>query len=119
MLPVAVLAGGLGNRLHAVTGDALPKALVPVLGRPFIDWKLEGLAAAGTHRVVLLVGHHGGQIRAHVGDGRRYGLSVEYVEDGPVLLGTGGAVARALPSLADAFWVTYGDTLLEFDVAAA
>jgi NDP-sugar pyrophosphorylase family protein len=119
MHPVAILAGGLGHRLRGVTGEHLPKAMAPVLGRPFIDWKLEGLARSGVTEVVLLVGHGATRIRDHVRDGRRFGLAVDYVEDGPRLLGTGGAIRRALGSLPDTFWVTYGDTLLEVDLAAA
>jgi NDP-sugar pyrophosphorylase family protein len=119
MYPVAVLAGGLGLRLRELTGTQLPKAMVPVLGRPFVDWKLETLAAAGVTDVVLLVGHSGDHIRDHVGNGDRFGLAVTYVEDGPELRGTGGALLHALPALPACFWVTYGDTLLDVDLGAA
>ncbi len=119
MHTVAVLAGGLGRRLRALSADTLPKPLYPVLGRPFLDWKLEGLAEAGVTQVVLLVGHEGQQIRAHVGDGARFGLAVEYADDGPTLLGTGGALCHALPLLPSIFWVTYGDSLLQVDLPAA
>jgi NDP-sugar pyrophosphorylase family protein len=119
MLPVAVLAGGLGTRLRDVTGDLAPKVLVPVRGRPFLDYKLEGLASAGLTDVVLLVGHHGERIRSHVGDGRSFGLRVTCLDDGLELRGTGGALLQALPRLGEQFWVTYGDTLVQFDVAQA
>ena len=119
MYPVAVLAGGLGLRLRELTGTQRPKALVPVLGRPFVDWQRETLAASGVTDVVLLVGHSGDQIRDHVGSGDQFGLAVSYVEDGPTLRGTGGAILHALPLLPSSFWVTYGDTLLDVDLAAA
>jgi NDP-sugar pyrophosphorylase family protein len=119
MLPVAVLCGGRGTRLRGITGDRVPKALVPVAGHPFIEWKLENLAAAGFRDVVLLVGHLGDQIRAHVGDGRGLGVSVRYHDDRDGPLGTGGALRSALSMLPPAFWVTYGDSLLDFDAAAA
>jgi NDP-sugar pyrophosphorylase family protein len=119
VLPVAVLAGGLGTRLRLVTGETLPKALVPVAGRPFIDHKLEELHGRGAGEVVLLVGHGGDALRTHVGDGAAFGLRVTYLEDGPTLLGTGGALLRALPMLGDTFWTTYGDTLLSVDTASA
>jgi NDP-sugar pyrophosphorylase family protein len=119
MYPVAILTGGLGTRLHGITGGTTPKALVPVLGRPFLDWKLEELARAGVGQVTLLVGHSSDRIKAHVGDGARFGLAVTYVDDGPELRGTGGALLHALPVLPDAFWVTYGDTLLEVDLERA
>jgi MurNAc alpha-1-phosphate uridylyltransferase len=119
VLPVAVLAGGLGTRLRLVTGETLPKALVPVAGRPFIDRKLDELRGRGANEVVLLVGHGGDALRTHVGDGEAFGLQVTYLEDGPTLLGTGGALLRARPMLGDTFWTTYGDTLLSVDTASA
>jgi len=119
MLTVAVLAGGLGTRLRALTADAIPKVMAPVLGRPFIDYKLAGLAAQGVERVVILIGHHGDQVRASVGSGSRYGLQVTYVDDGPSPRGTGGAIRHALAELGDVFWVTYGDTLLDVPMREA
>lgn len=117
MHPVVVLTGGLGTRVSHLTGPDLPKAMLPIAGHRFIDFKLAGLAAEGVDRVVLLVGHGAPAIRNHVGDGRSFGLSVAYLDDGPRLLGTGGAVRAALPLLPDRFWVTYGDTLLEVPMA--
>jgi len=122
VLTIGILAGGLGTRMRGRTGPDLPKVLVPVLGRPFLDYKLERLAEAGAGNVVLLVGHQGAQIRDHVRDGSRFGLAVDYVDDGPELRGTGGALLHALPTLTASgprFWVTYGDTLLDFDISAA
>ena len=117
MYPVAVLAGGLGTRMARRTGPRLPKALLEVAGRPFIDVKLAQLAAEGVTRVVLLLGHGAEAIAVHVGDGATYGLHLEIVPDGEVLLGTGGAVRRGLPDLGEVFWVTYGDTYLTVPMA--
>lgn len=100
------------------TGPTLPKALLDVAGRPFIDYKLEQLAAEGAHRIVLLLGHGCEAITEHVGDGAAYGLSIEVIPDGEQLLGTGGAVRRALDHLGDSFWITYGDTFLSVPMAA-
>ena len=119
MRPVVVLAGGLGTRLRELTGDVRPKAMVEVSGRPFIDWKLQGLAHAGVSRVIVLTGRHGDQIEQHVGTGSQYGLQVSCVHDGPQLLGTGGAIRAAVAELGESFWVTYGDTYLRVDVQAA
>lgn len=115
-LPVAILAGGLATRLGDVTRST-PKSLLDVAGRPFVAHQLDLLRAAGCTRVVLLVGHLGESVRDVVGDGAAWGLSVEYVFDGPALLGTGGALRRALPVLGDAFMVMYGDSYLECDYA--
>ena len=96
----------------------VPKLLLEVSGRPFADWQLEKLARCGYERVVLCVAHLGEQIRAYVGDGSRWGLHVEYSEEGPSLLGTGGALRAAASLLDDTFLVTYGDSWLPFDYAA-
>jgi MurNAc alpha-1-phosphate uridylyltransferase len=111
MLPVAILAGGLATRLQPLTRHT-PKSLVMVAGRPFIFHQLELLRSEGIRQVVLCVGHLGEQIEAAVGDGRQFGLEVEYSFDGSRLLGTGGALKRALPLLGADFFVLYGDSYL-------
>src|SRR5215813_9069589 len=116
MPPVAILAGGLATRLHPCT-KTLPKALVSVAGEPFIAHQLRLLRREGIDRVVLCVAHLGEMIRDFVSDGRQFGLEVAYSFDGPTLVGTGGALRRALPLLGETFFVLYGDTYL--DVALA
>jgi len=98
-------------RLRPLT-QTLPKALLPVAGRPFIHWQLALLAQQGVTRIVLCVGHLGEQIRTVVGDGSGFGVTVHYSFDGDTLLGTGGALKRALPMLGTAFFVLYGDSYL-------
>jgi NDP-sugar pyrophosphorylase family protein len=115
-LPVAILAGGLATRLRPIT-ETIPKALVEVAGRPFAEHQAELLRAQGVTDVVWLVGYRATQIEEALGDGSRWGLRFTYVHDGPVLLGTGGALRRALPQLGEAFFVMYGDSFLECDFA--
>lgn len=112
MIPVAILAGGLAKRMRPVT-DTTPKSLIDVAGEPFITHQLRLLRCEGVKRVVLCVGHLGEMIRDYVGDGSRFGLGVAYSFDGTSLLGTGGALLRALPLLGDAFFVLYGDSYLD------
>jgi NDP-sugar pyrophosphorylase family protein len=112
--PVLILAGGRATRLGAVT-QAIPKALVPLAGRPFIDHQLAGVRGQGVREVVMCVGHFADQIRAHVGGGERFGLRVRYSDDGATLRGTGGAVRRALPLVGGRCFVLYGDSLLDVD----
>lgn len=116
-LPVAVLAGGLATRLRPVA-STIPKSLVEVGGRPFAEHQIALLAGHGLTDIVFLVGHLGEMVRDAVGDGTRLGARVRYVFDGPVALGTGGAIRRSLPELGDAFFVLYGDSYLECDYAA-
>jgi MurNAc alpha-1-phosphate uridylyltransferase len=113
---VAILAGGLATRILPRT-LTVPKSLLDVAGRPFIEWQLEKLAACGFDDVVLCVAHLGDEIRAHVGDGARFGVRVRYSDDGATLLGTAGALRNALPLLAPRLLVTYGDSYLPFDYA--
>ncbi len=110
-LPVAILAGGLATRLGPLAQDR-PKSLVEVAGEPFIAHQLRLLRREGIQDVVVCAGHLGGQIEAFAGDGRAFGLMVRYSYDGATLLGTGGALKRALPLLGEAFFVLYGDSLL-------
>jgi D-sedoheptulose 7-phosphate isomerase len=115
-LPVAILAGGLATRMRPLT-ETVPKSLLTVAGEPFVAHQLRLLSRAGVTRVVMCVGHLGEQIRDFVGDGGGFGLAVDYSFDGPVLLGTGGALKRALPLLGPAFFVLYGDSYLEVPYA--
>ena len=116
--PVAILAGGLATRLRPLT-ETVPKALLDVAGEPFAFHQLRLLARNGFTDAVFLTGYRGDQIAAAVGDGSRFGLAVRHVPDGPTLLGTGGAIARALPQLGESFAVIYGDSWLDFDYRAA
>jgi len=117
MLPVAILAGGLATRLRPVT-ETVPKALVDVNGEPFLAHQLRLLVRHGFTHVVLCVGYRGAQIQEYAGDGRSFGLRIDYSFDGPELLGTAGAIRRALPLLGHAFFVLYGDSYLACDYAA-
>jgi NDP-sugar pyrophosphorylase family protein len=112
MPPIAVLAGGLAKRMRPLT-ERLPKALLEVAGEPFIAHQLRLFAREGIADVKLLVGHDREQIARFVGNGGRFGVKVEYVADGPMLLGTGGAVRHALDRLAPEFLVTYCDSWLD------
>ncbi len=116
-LPVAILAGGLATRLRPVT-ENIPKLLLEVAGEPFFSHQLRLLKKSGLTRLVLCVGHLGEQIVDRYGDGARWGVNIEYSFDGPKLLGTGGALIRALPRLGDAFYVLYGDSYLPVDYLA-
>ena len=116
-LPVAILAGGLATRLRPIT-ETIPKSLVAVADEPFLSHQLRMLKAQGIARVVLCVGHLGAMLEAEYGSGEAWGLELSYSHDGPDLLGTGGAIKRALPLLGDAFFVLYGDSYLPVDYRA-
>lgn len=117
MFPVAILAGGLATRLRPIT-ETIPKALVDVAGKPFIVRQLNYLREQGISHVVLCIGYFGDLVRDVVGNGESFGLEVSYSEDGPNLLGTGGALAKAIPLLGDDFFVLYGDSFLPVSFSA-
>ena len=110
-LPVALLAGGLATRLRPVTAK-IPKVLVSVAGKPFLEHQLALLRKQGMTRVVLCLGYLGEMVVDHFCDGRAYGVQLEYSFDGPKLLGTGGALKQAMPRLGEHFFVLYGDSYL-------
>ncbi len=118
MLPVAILAGGVATRLRPLT-ETIPKALIDVNGEPFIAHQLRLLRANGIERVIVCAGYLGEMIRECVGNGVRFGLQVGFSFDGSRLLGTGGAIKKALPLLGEAFFVLYGDSYLPCDYRAA
>lgn len=116
-MPVAILAGGLATRLRPLT-EKIPKLLVEIAGEPFFSHQLRLLKKSGLTKIVLCVGHLGEMIVEQYGDGSKWGVEIEYSFDGDKLLGTGGALIRALPMLGEAFYVLYGDSYLPIDYQA-
>jgi N-acetyl-alpha-D-muramate 1-phosphate uridylyltransferase len=117
LMPVVILAGGLATRLRPLT-ERIPKALIEVAGHPFLWHQLQLLKGRGIRRVVLLVGHLGESIQQRFHDGGELGIEIDYSFDGPVLLGTAGAIRQALPLLPERFFVLYGDSYLPCNYAA-
>jgi NDP-sugar pyrophosphorylase family protein len=115
-MQVAILAGGLGARLKPLT-ETLPKPMVAINGKPFLEYQLEWLHRCGFRRILLLTGYLSDAIKDHFQDGRRFDLSIDYsVEATP--LGTAGALKWAEPRLDDPFVLLNGDTYLAIDYRA-
>ena len=113
-LPVAILAGGLGTRLEKKNLNKA-KALIDVVGEPFISRQLNYLSDQGIKDIVICIGHLGNQIKEYIGNGSKYNLKVSYSDDGDQLLGTGGSVKKACQILDENFFILYGDTFLPID----
>jgi NDP-sugar pyrophosphorylase family protein len=111
-----ILAGGLGTRMRPLT-SRVPKTLIPVADTPFAHYQLSWLARHGVTEVVYSIAVLGEMIRDYVGNGRAWGLSVNYIEDGKELVGTGGALRRVYDAglLHERFLMLYGDSFLPFD----
>ncbi|WP_284618078.1 nucleotidyltransferase family protein [Aquabacterium humicola] len=124
-LKALVLAAGRGERMRPLT-DVTPKPLLPVHGKPMIEWHLDALARDGVRDVVINSAWLEDQFPAALGDGTRFGLtSITYSMEGRDhggALETAGGIAKALPLLGECFWVVSGDIVIPdfvFDAALA
>lgn len=111
MIPIVILAGGLATRLRPLT-DNIPKSMLQIAGEPFISHQLRYLKSQGALRVVICLGYLGEQIEKYIESKNRFGLEIIYSYDGKELVGTGGAIKKALPYLPNFFFVQYGDSYL-------
>jgi len=111
-----ILIGGYGTRLRPFTLKT-PKPLLPLVNRPFLDYQLEAIRAAGIRDVVLSIAYHPDLFRQSLGDGRRYGLRFHYAEE-KTPLGTGGAVKNAERFLDEPTVIFNGDVLTSLDLKA-
>ena len=115
-MQAVILAGGLGTRMRPIT-ETIPKPMIAVAGKPFLQHQLELLRGAGIERALLLVAYLGEQIQEYFGDGAKFGCKVSYSFE-PSPLGTGGALKNAEAQLQDEFVLVNGDTYLAIDYRA-
>ena len=113
-----ILAAGYGKRLRPLT-DHTPKPLLSIGGKPMIIHHLEKLADAGIKEVVVNLGHLGSKIPQSLGNGSTWGLSIEYSDEGPDPLETGGGMTKALPLLgSETFLLVNGDVWTDLDFSS-
>lgn len=108
-MKAVILAAGEGVRLQPVTSTR-PKHLIKVGGRPILEHCLNALKSSGIDEALIVVHYMADQIRQHFGNGEKFGLKIEYVEQ-KAIVGTGNAVSAAEPYVKDAFLLVYGDLL--------
>ncbi len=115
-MQAVILAGGLATRMRPIT-EKIPKALIEVNGVPFVDYQLHSLVEQGITDIVFCIGYKGEMIKEHVGNGKEWGASVRYVDEGAELKGTAGALKLASQAgvLGERFFVLYGDSYLPID----
>jgi len=113
-IKVAILAGGLGTRIRKISGDS-PKAMLDVNGNPFLLDRIDFLKKEGFKKIVLLVGYKSEKIKDFFGNGKDFGIEIEYSEEKEPL-GTGGAVFNAIDMLGDVFFVINGDTSIDINL---
>ncbi len=112
-MQAVILAGGLATRLRPLT-EKLPKCLLDIGGRPFLEYQLELLKKNGINRILLCLGHLSEMVREYFQAGERFGIRLGYSLEEEKLLGTGGALRKAWPQLEKEFLLLYGDSYLDF-----
>jgi NDP-sugar pyrophosphorylase family protein len=113
-LQAVILAGGLGTRLRPLTLK-VPKPMVDINGKPFLEIKLRDMLKRGIRDYVFCVGYLGKVIEEYFGDGSKFGARIRYSYDGEKLLGPIGALKNAQNLLDEDFIVTYGDNYVDVD----
>jgi len=108
MIQAVILAGGLGTRLRPLT-ETVPKPMVPIAGRPYLEYQIEYLHDQGITNIVLLTGYKAEYIEHHFGEGESFGVHIQYSKE-EIPLGTGGALRHALGLLDGKFLLLYGDS---------
>ena len=110
-----IMAGGKGSRLLSITNDEIPKPMVPVDGKPLLEYQVEKLKSYGIKKIVMIVGHLGEKIVDHFKDGKDFGVEIDYIfEKEP--LGTAGAFYYLKDKIdAKDFMLVFGDVFFDMD----
>lgn len=111
MLPVVILSGGLASRLKPIS-DSIPKSLIEINKKPFLEWQLQFLEKNGCKQVVLCVAHLSSSIENYIQSRPKSQIEINFSNDGAKQLGTGGAIVKARKLLSSEFLVLYGDSYL-------
>ena len=115
-MDVVILTGGLGTRIRSVTKDKIPKAMLPIKGKPFLEYIIDYLKEYDVDRIILCTGFKRKIIRNYFGSGEKYGVNIIYSEE-EIPLGTAGAIKKAESIiLGDKFLLLNGDTLFKINL---
>ena len=117
-MQMVVLCGGLATRLGDLAKN-IPKSMIEIDGKPFLEYQIENLKNHSIRDLVLCVGHLSEQIENYFGDGKKFGVNIQYSHDGDKPLGSIGAIKNAEPLLEDEFFIMYGDSYLSVDFQKA
>jgi MurNAc alpha-1-phosphate uridylyltransferase len=116
-MQMVILAGGQATRLRPLTSN-LPKSMLGIAGRPFLEYQLALLKDYEIKEVLLCLGYKGELIKDYFGNGEKFGVNFSYSFDGEKLLGTAGALKKANKLLEEKFFLMYGDSYLPYDYQA-
>lgn len=114
---IAVIqAGGKGTRLTSVTNDLIPKPMVMIQGKPLLQWQIEMLHNNGIKKIILIIGHLGFVIKEYFGDGSKFGVAINYIEENEPL-GTAGALYFLKDHIKNEdFILIYGDVFFDINI---
>ena len=111
-----ILAGGQGLKMRPFTYE-MPKAMIPVNGRPILEYIIENLRRYDVRDLIISIGHQGVKIKQHFGDGSKFGVKISYLDQGKNQSGTAAPVLQAKKMLGQKpFLVYYGDVLAKIDL---
>lgn len=113
-MKVVIIAGGQGTRIASVNSE-IPKAMIPICGKPIIEHEVEMAKRQGFTDFLFIIGYLGDQIEAYFGDGSRFGVRIDYFHETQPL-GTAGALGLLRDQLTEDFFVFYGDTIMDIDM---
>jgi NDP-sugar pyrophosphorylase family protein len=113
-MKVVIIAGGRGTRIRSVT-EEIPKSMIPVNGKPVLEYQLELAKRYGFIDFLFLTGYLGSKIKEYFEFGAKWGVSIEYYQEKEAR-GTAGAFVEVAHKLSSDFWVFYGDTIMNFDM---
>ena len=115
-MKAVIQAGGKGTRLRDITKDEIPKPMIPILGKPLLQWQIEKCKENGIHDIILIIGHLGNKIRDYFADGTQFGVRISYIEEKEPL-GTAGAFYYVQNYVGDEdFLLVYGDVFWDIDI---
>ena len=113
-MKVVIIAGGQGTRIASVNSE-IPKAMIPINGKPIIEYQVELAKRYGFHDFLFIIGYLGDQIESYFQDGSQWGVNISYFHE-TTPLGTAGALGLLRNQLTEDFFVFYGDTVMDFDM---
>lgn len=114
MMKIVIIAGGKGTRIASVNNE-IPKAMIPVDGKPVLERQIEMAIRQGYHDFILLIGYLGEKIQNYFGNGEKWNANITYYRETKPL-GTAGALAEISNMLTENFFVFYGDTVMDIDL---
>ncbi len=116
MFAAIIQAGGLGTRLRELTGDLLPKPMLPLDGRPMMEWQIRELSRNGIKKIVIIIGYLGDTIREYFGDGHQWNVEITYIEEHAPLGSAGALYFLKQKNMADDYFFIFGDVMFSMDL---